>query len=88
MRGRPNDLYESDECNDLVRMESERYGRQQVYFNRGITGSQVYIRKFANKRPDDIGAKAYKWLSRGLIKAIIYFIRRAKGPKWAILSGL
>ena len=89
MRGQPGELYESDDVSIVVRMESERYGRHQVYFNRGVAGSQVYVRKFANKRPNDIGAKAYNWLSRGLIEALIDFIRRARGPDWTIhASGL
>ena len=84
MRGQPGELYESDDVSIVVRMESERYGRHQVYFNRGVAGSQAYVRKFANKRPNDIGAKAYNWLSRGLIEALIDFIRRARGPNWTI----
>jgi phosphatidylserine/phosphatidylglycerophosphate/cardiolipin synthase-like enzyme len=84
MRGRPNELYESDDVTISVEMEREEGERQGVYFNRGIAGSQAYVRKFGNRKPDDVGDKAYKWLSRGLSEAMISFIRQAKGPEWAI----
>jgi hypothetical protein len=84
MRGQPGELYESDAVSVAVRMESEKNERHQVYFNRGVAGSQAYVRKFANKRPDEVGPKAYNWLSRGLIEALKYFIRRAKGQDWTI----
>ena len=65
-------------------MEKETKEGHYIYFNRGIAGSQAYVRKFGNKKPNAIGTKAFEWLSRGLVEALISFIRQAKGPNWTI----
>jgi hypothetical protein len=55
--------------------------RHNVYFNRGVAGSQAYARKFKDapdeKKPD---SEQMKWLSRGLFEALLGFIGRAAGP--------
>lgn len=57
-----------------------------VFFNRGISASQEYVRRFGDRRPDEVGDKddvlgnpAYVWLSRGLFEALQRFIASA-GP--------
>ncbi len=57
-------------------------GTHDVYFNRGVTGSQAYALKFNNKRPDkQPTAKkrrdAEAWLSRDLDEALISVIESA-----------
>src|SRR5690242_4999048 len=51
-----------------------------VYFNRGVAGSQAYALKFKTK-PDE--TKPYSeqmvWLSRGLFEALLAFVARASG---------
>lgn len=84
MRGKPGELHESDEVSITVQMEKEKKEGHHIYFNRGIAGSQAYVRKFGNKKPDAIGLKAYEWLSRGLVEGLISFIRQATGPTWSI----
>ena len=84
MRGQPSNIYESDEVSVSVKMENEKKGRHEVYFNRGVAGSQAYVRKFGNKNPEAVGRKAYDWLSRGLAEGLISFIRQAEGVNWAI----
>src|SRR6476646_6266827 len=69
MRGQPGNLHESDEVSVSVQMEKENKEGHQVYFNRGVAGSQAYVRKFGNKSPDMVGSKAFNWLSRGLVEA-------------------
>lgn len=51
-----------------------------VYFNRGVAGSQAYIRKFKTA-PDQTqpDSDQMKWLSRGLFEALTGFIRLAAG---------
>lgn len=53
----------------------------EVFFNRGVVGSQAYARKFGNKAPEKlIGAKrqqALDWLSRDLDDALLRFISEA-----------
>ncbi len=55
--------------------------RPDVYFNRGVAGSQAYARKFKEPAPDqnDPNSDQMKWLSRGLFEALTGFIRRAAG---------
>jgi phosphatidylserine/phosphatidylglycerophosphate/cardiolipin synthase-like enzyme len=50
--------------------------RHDVFFNRGVIGSQAYAREFGNRAPDagNPRAKEMKWLSRGLFEALIRFI--------------
>lgn len=52
-----------------------------VYFNRGVAGSQAYARKFGKTKPDptDPESAQMKWLSRGLFEALARFIARAAG---------
>jgi phosphatidylserine/phosphatidylglycerophosphate/cardiolipin synthase-like enzyme len=53
-----------------------------IYFNRGVAGSQAYARKFGKSKPDesDPGSAQMKWLSRGLFEGLTGFIGRAAGP--------
>lgn len=88
MRGEPGNLVESNEVSISVQMEKEKRKGHQVYFNRGVAGSQAYVRKFGNKKPNVIGSKAYDWLSRGLLEALISFIREADGPDWRMLAAV
>jgi phosphatidylserine/phosphatidylglycerophosphate/cardiolipin synthase-like enzyme len=61
-----------DEHSDII--------RHDVYFNRGVIGSQAYAREFGNREPnaDDPRAPEMKWLSRGLFEALVSFIGLAK----------
>lgn len=55
--------------------------RHDVYFNRGVAGSQAYARKFGKNKPDENDPKSeqMKWLSRGLFEALTGFIKIAAG---------
>ena len=50
--------------------------RHDVFFNRGVIGSQAYAREFGNREPDAGNPRAaeMKWLSRGLFEAMVRFI--------------
>jgi phosphatidylserine/phosphatidylglycerophosphate/cardiolipin synthase-like enzyme len=50
--------------------------RHDVFFNRGVIGSQAYAREFGNDEPDaeNPRSKEMKWLSRGLFEALVRFI--------------
>jgi phosphatidylserine/phosphatidylglycerophosphate/cardiolipin synthase-like enzyme len=52
-----------------------------IYFNRGVAGSQAYARKFDHKKPDETkpGSDQMTWLSRGLFEALTNFIGIAAG---------
>ncbi|MEP6691974.1 MAG: phospholipase D-like domain-containing protein [Gemmatimonadaceae bacterium] len=53
-----------------------------IFFNRGVAGSQAYARKFGKTKPDETKPQSaqMKWLSRGLFEALLGFIKRASGP--------
>jgi phosphatidylserine/phosphatidylglycerophosphate/cardiolipin synthase-like enzyme len=84
MRGQPGALQESEELSIPISMEREEDAAHEVYFNRGVAGSQAYVRKFGNKRPDEVGQPAYDWLSRGLFEAMRDYLRQAKDQTWTI----
>jgi phosphatidylserine/phosphatidylglycerophosphate/cardiolipin synthase-like enzyme len=50
--------------------------RHDVFFNRGVIGSQAYAREFGNRQPDAENPRAeeMRWLSRGLFEALVRFI--------------
>ncbi|MFT3848523.1 MAG: phospholipase D-like domain-containing protein [Propionivibrio sp.] len=50
--------------------------RHDVFFNRGVIGSQAYAREFGNRDPDRENPRSpeMKWLSRGLFEALVRFI--------------
>jgi len=54
--------------------------RHDVFFNRGVIGSQAYAREFNNREPDPDNPRCpeMKWLSRGLFEALVGFIGLAK----------
>lgn len=48
--------------------EADDAARHDVYFNRGVIGSQAYARRFGNRTPDrdNPASEEMVWLSRGL----------------------
>lgn len=61
---------------DLPLPGEELNPRHDVFFNRGVIGSQAYAREFGNLNPDseDPRSQEMVWLSRGLFEALIRFI--------------
>lgn len=54
--------------------------RHDIFFNRGVIGSQAYVREFQNATPDPLkpDSREMKWLSRGLYEALLSFISHAR----------
>ncbi len=54
--------------------------RHDIFFNRGVIGSQAYAREFGNREPDAANPRSeeMRWLSRGLFEALLQFIGMAK----------
>ncbi len=89
MRGEPNNLEESESVSVRVKMEDEEEGTHAIYFNRGVAGSQAYLRKFGNKRPEEVpDREAWRWLSRGLFRALLNFIKRANGAEYGLRAAV
>jgi phosphatidylserine/phosphatidylglycerophosphate/cardiolipin synthase-like enzyme len=57
-----------------------------IYFNRGVAGSQAYARKFGRTEADEDEPESdqMKWLSRGLFEALTNFIAQANGPDFKL----
>lgn len=86
MRGTPGNLKEAETVELEVTTETEAGQRHEVYFNRGVAGSQEYARRFQNKSPDEVGPAAFQWLSRGLIEALVRFIEQAEDGRDEIVG--
>jgi phosphatidylserine/phosphatidylglycerophosphate/cardiolipin synthase-like enzyme len=84
MYGDPGSLRQGDPVEVTVHTEPVEAVDHTVLFNRGSVATQEYARRFQNKKPSDIGAAAYRWLSRGLLEGILGFIGRAKDETWGL----
>lgn len=64
--------------------------RHDVYFNRGVIGSQAYARRFGNRDPhaDNPAAEEMVWLSRGLFEALTRFISLADSNSYSLRAAL
>ena len=64
--------------------------RHDVYFNRGVIGSQAYARRFGNRKPkaDSPTSPEMVWLSRGLFEALVRFIGLAEDHRFALRAAL
>lgn len=84
--GKPKNLEIRAETTVAVGTEPVDDGTHAVHFNRGVAGSQAYLRKFGDRAPRDGDRTdpAYDWLSRGLEEAMLAFIGSATGPGFAI----
>ena len=86
--GKPDDLKRGPAVSVRIQTEPELSPPHSVFFNRGAIASQEYARRFLNIAPDKLSgeaqASAYTWLSRGLLEALLAFIGRASGPKFAL----
>ncbi|MBE0686585.1 MAG: hypothetical protein IH585_11355 [Anaerolineaceae bacterium] len=75
-KGTPQNLTDFASTSVPIATEIIRADAHDVYFNRGVSGSQAYINRFGDNPPDDIpNRKAYEWLSRGLNEALEDFVR-------------
>jgi phosphatidylserine/phosphatidylglycerophosphate/cardiolipin synthase-like enzyme len=84
LRGTPAELREEEAVTVRVTTELDRQGTHAVWFNRGAAASQEYARRFQDRKPSEVGEAAYRWLSRGLEKALLDFIDQAKGEGWGL----
>lgn len=84
--GTPGGRIEGEPVEVTISTEDEDHGVHAVYFNRGTAGSQAYMRKFGDAKPDSVEAR--KWLSRGLEEAMLDFIHNAKGEEFALRAAV
>lgn len=64
--------------------------RHDIYFNRGVIGSQAFARRFQNADPKNASPKSdeMKWLSRGLFEALMAFIGLARDERFSLRAAL
>lgn len=75
MRGKPDELtHEEAPLKFRIRPSEEDPGDLGVFVNRGVTSALAYLARFKNRHPKEVGAPAYKWLSRGLKESLLGFI--------------
>ena len=65
-----------------ITAEKHANGKQGIFFNRGVSGSQSYTEQFGLEKPFDeeenvLDQKAADWLSRGLYEGLLAFIASA-----------
>ena len=76
LKGTPANLIAHAVTAVEVTTESPVSGAHDVYFNRGVAGSQSYVRRFGDRAPDAVAnRKAFEWLSRGLNEALEAHLR-------------
>lgn len=81
MRGQPGALIRDEPLTFDLRPSAEDPGGDDglgVYVNRGVTAAMAYLARFKNQPPSDVGAGAYRWLSRGLKESLLGFITAAR----------
>ncbi len=90
--GSPTQLKEGSDVSVRITTEREFGKRHSVFFNRGAVASQEYARRFLNKAPDDLEGQereaALRWLSRGLLEALVTFVSRAKGQRFGLCGAV
>ncbi len=81
-KGTPEALTEFATASVKIRTEKVAGRLHDVHFNRGISASQEYARRFGNRRPGAVGGEddftgnpAFVWLSRGLFEALQDYVK-------------
>jgi phosphatidylserine/phosphatidylglycerophosphate/cardiolipin synthase-like enzyme len=85
--GAPGALTTLAEVSVDVTTEAEDDGHHGVWFNRGVAGSQAFVKRFGQYTPPvDAGEDhpAFAWLSRGLGEAFRAFVDRAVDSEWGL----
>jgi PLD-like domain len=87
LEGAPKSLSVLADVSVVVGTESEDDGHHGIWFNRGVAGSQAYVKRFGAYTPPvdaDEDHPAFAWLSRGLGEAFRDFVRRAEDGSWKL----
>lgn len=85
LKGSPANLAPHAETVVEVCTESPQSGNHDIFFNRGQSASQAYVRRFGDLSPAEVpNRKAFEWLSRGLNEALEDYIRSCIPGKHAL----
>lgn len=79
MRGSPTALTRDEPPLTFeIRPSEEDPGDLGVFVNRGVTAAMAYLSRFKDRPPSEVGAPAYRWLSRGLKESLLGLIASAQ----------
>jgi phosphatidylserine/phosphatidylglycerophosphate/cardiolipin synthase-like enzyme len=85
--GSPGALTEGAAVEVGVRTEPEDDGVHGIWFNRGVAGSQAFVKRFGQYTPPvdaDETHPSFAWLSRGLGEAFLAFVGVAADASWGL----
>src|SRR5262245_26765408 len=85
--GQPGKLVALEEVSVDVSTEQEDDGVHGLWFNRGVAGSQAFVKRFGLYTPPvdaDEDHPAFAWLSRGLGEAFVRLVSRAADNSWGL----
>ncbi len=85
--GRPGRLEQLTAATVRIGTEAEDDGRHGIWFNRGVAGSQAYVKRFGAAAPPagaDESHPAFAWLSRGLGEAFVATVAGAADSRWGL----
>ena len=91
-KGMPTALTTADEI--TIDIEAEHYDPQNkhdIYFNRGVAGSQAFVREFGTGPFSTIAVEkpwVWEWLSRGLREGLTTFLQQASDATFAIRAAI
>ncbi|THK36744.1 hypothetical protein EHS39_18300 [Ensifer sp. MPMI2T] len=82
LKGDPRNLVVHAQIEVTITTEAPEDGDHDVYFNRGVAGSQAYVSRFGDRKPESVpNNAAFDWLSRGLVEAMASFIDGCEGGR-------
>jgi hypothetical protein len=86
LKGTPKELSPFLAVSLDITTESPDAKKHDVYFNRGTSASQEYMRRFGDKAPDKVVPEeaAFDWLSRGLFEAMKLFVESCEPGKHSL----
>jgi len=88
----PGALEDIDEVSVAIQTEKVDTDKEHtVFFNRGVAGSQAFVRKFGTDKFEKIATEkiwVWDWLSRGLWEALRDFVREAKNSSFGIRAAI
>ena len=87
LKGKPSELLPFEKTKLKITTEAEENEVHNVYFNRGISATQDYVRRFGDEKPSEDDAPdspKFKWLSRGLYEALENFVKSCEAGKHSL----
>ncbi|MGC2236874.1 MAG: phospholipase D-like domain-containing protein [Pyrinomonadaceae bacterium] len=91
-KGTPQNLTNADQI--AVEIETESYSKSHkhsIYFNRGVAGSQAFVKKFGTEKFSKIAEEkiwVWEWLSRGLREALTDYLNEATDNTYSIRAAI